>query len=633
MKTKTVKTKRAPVKDPWKKRELKALLAEVESIRSHLRNLDDDATQAIAKAHRNCRARVRNLLQSVAFRDETSRRPDLRDLNDRLEALGLARLGPWETAALAMVDAIRAILHRLRGQSVPQPSIDAIDHLDGRRLLERRSEVLLGTADAPESPKIFATLPVKAEGRADLTTTAPRRQNLTRHPASKQDLITELISAGTSGFYLTASRDSVENWRNCAEQVRLKAESLKRPQRLLVGLGSPQIETGELAQGAAVLRFEPRRNQLGKLLSPARLWLTSEDRNEAPLQPVEAILPVSTQLLHRMQTEDRVSFKDARGRRRALRIRGAGRSGCLAETDQTTYIEAGAALHLERRGKLIGKGHVGALPRIVRPLELFPGDPMILTREPLPGRPALSDGGFLRSPARISCTVPEVLDQVQAGERVVFGDGTLVGKVDSVTDEGLRILLLEARAQGSQLVSGVAIRFPDSALRVAAFDPGNVAPITFACKHADAVVLNGTERPEDVLALGRALDDRGGHEVAIVLGIESRRGVAALPRLLLAALRRSRAAILVSPNALALEYGPARLEEVLAEIRWLSRSAHLPLITASPALDRLARQESLHPADLQEAVSRAPVEGLLVGGGPSLPEVIRHFQAAESSRG
>ncbi len=633
MKTRTVKIKRAPTKDPWKKRELKALLAEVEAIGSALRHLDDDATRAIAEAHRDCRASARNLLQAVAYRRETSRQNGLRDLNDRLEALGLARLEPWETAALATIRAIRAILHHLRGQSAPQPSIDAVGHLDGRRLLERRGEALLGPAAEPSSPRIFATLAAETDGRAALEATALRRQNLNRPAASARDSITELTAAGTSGFYLDATRAVAKDLQDLAEQVRSKGDALQRPQRLLVGLSGPPIETGELSQGSAVLRFEPRRNQLGKLLSPARLWLTAEDRSEAPLQPVEAVLPVSTKLLRKIQTEDRVCFKDARGRRRALRIRGAGRSGCLAETDQTTYIEAGTALHLERKGKLIAKGNVGTLPRIVRPLELFPGDPLILTRVPLPGRPALSDGGFLRSPARISCTSPEVLDRVKAGERVIFGDGTLTGTVDSVTGEGLRIILLEAEAQGSRLVSGVAIRFPDSALGVAAFDSENTVAVAFAARHADAVALHGVERPEDVLALGQALDDRDGQQVAIVLGIESRRGVAALPRLLLAALRRPRAAILASPEALALEYGPTRLEEVLAEIRWLSRSAQLPLITASPALDRLARREILHPAELRDAVSQAPVEGLLIGDGQSQPEIIRRLRAPDSPPG
>jgi len=121
----------------------------------------------------------------------------------------------------------------------------------------------------------------------------------------------------------------------------------------VLDLGGPRPCTGELEAGPEVVHWDPRRDDFGSTLSPARLWLVPEDRPTAPVQPVDAVLPVSSKLASLVDTEDRIRFKDARGRRRELRIRGAGRSGCLAESDQTTFLESGAP---EVRHEVAGDG-------------------------------------------------------------------------------------------------------------------------------------------------------------------------------------------------------------------------------------------------------------------------------------
>ena len=335
MAPKSVKPKRAKPtrKAPWKKRELKALLSDFEALRSGVRTHDGDASRAIEAAHASCRASARNLLCSLALFHS-----DIEPLGDRLAALGLMRLERRESSALAALDAVRGLLHYLKGQTPPGPSAEAVGPEENRRLLEHHAEKLLGPKPRPGPARLLANLNTGGEGEAES--------------------IGELVAAGVDGLCIEAGQGGPEDWGRLVDRARRNAERRQRSLRVMVALAGPSIETGELAQGSAVVRWEPRRNQLGKLLRPARLWLTDENRGEVPFQPVEAVLPVSAKLLRKAQTEDTVRFEDARGRRRELRIRGAGRSGCLAEADQTTYVESGAALRLERKGKLIVKGHV-----------------------------------------------------------------------------------------------------------------------------------------------------------------------------------------------------------------------------------------------------------------------------------
>lgn len=601
---------------PFKKRELKALLSEVEALGAALRNHDTDAIRAIEATHPDSRASARNLLCSLALD-----RGEIDTLGDRLAALGVNRLGRREPDALDALDAVRRLLHHLKRQPSPERPAEALDPGKGPRLLERRTEALLGPAPRADATRILATLAGNRAGKK----------------------LHELVAAGACGLVLEADRGDADRWRRLLERARRSAERKQRRMPVWVALTGPRLETGEVVKGSAVLRWEPRRNQLGKLLSPARLWLTPEDQGEVCLQPVEAAIPVSGKLLHKVQTEDTVRFDDARGRRRELRIRGASRSGCLAEGLQTTYLESGAALHLERRGKLITSGRVGSLPRLDHPIVVFAGNPLILSREQLPGRPAVRDGGFLRSPARISCTTPEALDRVRAGERITFGDGTVAGVVESVSDTELRIRVTRAGrpegrpipglpggvqitdAGGSRIPSGFAIRFPDSTLDLPAFGPGDEPAIAFAARHADALLVPGAERPEDVEALGEALDRQGDEKVGMVLGIATRRGISALPDLLLAALRRPAAAVLIYPDALAVEIGPTGLGEALDEIRWLARAAHVPVICSSAALDRLARRDVLHPTEMDHALAGAAGDALVVGKGRHQVDIVRYL--------
>lgn len=589
----------------WEKRELKSLLAEVKSLRSFVRSQNKLEAETLAASHPDCRASVRNLLHSLALS-----RKQVEPLGERLAARGLTRLARRERSALAVLDAVRGALQLLNGKKKPpRLSSEAVSRSQGRRLLQGRAEAILGSAPKHGSVRILAAL--------------------TKHDAGDGDLIRRLVASDINGIQIEASDGDVGDWSTLVEQIRREADRQQRPQQILMTLPGPMIKTEELAKGAAVLRWEPPRNQRGKLLSPARLWLNDQDQGEAPVQPVEAVLPVSLKLLREMRTEDVVRFKDARGRRRELRIRGAGRSGCLAETVQTTYVESAAPLRLERQGKLIARGHVGTLPRLDRPLMLFPGDLLNVTREQLLGRPAVRDGDFLRSPARISCTAPEIIGQVRAKERIAFGDGTIAGVIESVSVEELRIRITSARSDGSELKPGVSMRFPDSALVVPALGSGDQVAVSFAARHVDAVVLPSVERPEDVLALGKALDQQAGKKLGVVLGIETRRGVVALPRLLLAALRRPSVAVRVSMEALAVEYGSARLGEVLEQIRWLTRSAHVPLIFSVPALDRLARHGILNPIAIRNAIAGAHGEGLVIGESEHLAEIVQYLTAPE----
>jgi hypothetical protein len=91
-----------------------------------------------------------------------------------------------------------------------------------------------------------------------------------------------------------------------------------------------------------------------------------------------------------------------------------------------------------------GKSKRNARPDNIPPLEQFiplrDGDALILTKAQIPGRPArLGKKGEVLEPARISCTLPDVFDDVRAGENIFFDDGKIHGVIKSVSPDEILV--------------------------------------------------------------------------------------------------------------------------------------------------------------------------------------------------
>ena len=580
------------------RQELAALSDRLDSWRAELLQLRPADVKAIDAAHPDCRASLENLLHLAA-----STAWPARVTLQHLACLGLADPRETPAAILWALERVRKTVHHLRAAPAPQIHEAATTPAKARELARQRSQALWGPTERKKSPRLLAVRTVDGRSRD--------RQQLE-----------DLARAGIRTLVLDPASGKPSGWREWAQAWSAACESSGTPGHLLVQLTRPMPRTGELACGPAVLRWEPRRDQLGKLLSPARLWITSEEKPEAPLQPVDAVVPVSAKLLTRVRTEDTIRFRDARGRRRELRIRGAGRSGCLAETGQTTYAIPETVLRLERRGKLIGKGTIGAIERAPRSLVLFTGDPLVLTRDQIPGRPAERDGGFLRSPARIACGLPEVFDSVRAGARVVFGHGEIRGMVDSKSSEELRIRITHAKGSGSRLQPDTLIRWPDSAIRRPTLSDREDEILAFAAKHAEAVILRGVERKKDVLAVFDRLDRHGAERVGLILDVATRRGVDKLPSMLTAALRRSPVGLQISYAGLTAEFGAARLGEALEKIHRQATAAHLPVMASSCFFDRLPKNRVFSEAEVLHALRGMRAETIVLGDGPRTTEAV-----------
>src|SRR5262249_29384341 len=144
---------------------------------------------------------------------------------------------------------------------------------------------------------------------------------------------------------------------------------------------------------------------------------------------------------------------DARGAGREMIVVDRTDDGCWAEIERTAYITPGIALTRlnsgTKRKDVAEVSNFSAPPGVI---EVGIGDVLILTRHLRPGRRATRDrAGRVLSPASIGCTLPEIFDDVQTGERVWLDDGKIAGFIEKVEKERIFIRITQARVQGETL--------------------------------------------------------------------------------------------------------------------------------------------------------------------------------------
>lgn len=582
---------------------LDVILRELAAIRADMVADTALSRSRLAGIHPHHQASARNLLHYLALR-----RRDLRPLQLRLAALGLSSLGRAESHVLATVDEVLGVLHRLL-QRTWQPASregEVVDFAHGEQLLAGHADALLGPATPGRAVRIMVTMPSEA--------------------ADDSLLIHDLLQQGMDCMRINCAHDDATAWARMIVHLRQAEQSLGRSCRVVMDLAGPKLRTGPLQPGPAVLRIRPERDAYGRVAAPARVWLSPEGTPWRPPSPASASLPVPPDWQARLSIGDEIGFTDARGARRTLRVVDVSDHGCWTELERTAYLVPGTRL---RRAHGAGRPadrecRVGELPPGESVLSLQKGDLLILTRDLQPGRPASYDSaGRLLTPATIGCTLPEVFDDVRAGEPIWFDDGKIGGVVEKVEKKQVRIRITQEYVKAVKLRADKGINLPESALRLEAMTARDIEDLAFVAQHADVVELSFANTARDVESLQQQLAGLGSRQPAIVLKIETRRGFENLPEMLLTAMRTPRCGVMIARGDLAVECGFERLAEVQEEILWLCEAAHVPVIWATQVLETLAREGRPSRAEITDAAMGLRAECVMLNKGPYIVSAVR----------
>ncbi|HLH31775.1 MAG TPA: pyruvate kinase, partial [Terriglobia bacterium] len=424
---------------------------------------------------------------------------------------------------------------------------------------------------------------------------------------------------------INCAHDDRSMWERMVRHIRRAEKALGQTCRIEMDLGGPKLRTGPIEAGPAVTKLRPSRDCFGKVTHPARIWITASDTPVTAPTGADASLPVSAAWKSKLRTGDRVRFIDARGSRREMAVVDCTTEGCWAEMGKTAYITPGIQLIRQTsKGNRKDAAVVGSFAARQGAIELHIGDILILTRELSPGRPATRDSaGRVLSPARIGCTLPEVFDCVQVGERVWFDDGKIGGFIEKVEQDKMFVRITRASIDGDKLRADKGINLPDSNLKLPGLTKKDREDLDFVARHADVVALSFAQSASDVEALVKALAKLGRKDVGIVLKIETQRGFEQLPAMLLAGMKSSSLGVMIARGDLAVECGFERMAEVQEEILWICEAAHCPVIWATQVLENLAKEGIPSRAEITDAAMGHRAEAVMLNKGPHIIRAVQ----------
>ena len=179
---------------------------------------------------------------------------------------------------------------------------------------------------------------------------------------------------------------------------------------------------------------------------------------------------------------------------------------------QASEHDTAIAIMGDLAGPKIRIGEIGPDPRSGGgPCLIRRGDSLIIQRQEIVG-----DCSGVEGPRRLSTTWPDMLDDVQVGQRVLINDGHIQLRVEDKSTDEITCRCLH----GGPLSSHKGINLPDTTLNVPALTPKDITDLAWAIEQqVDYLALSFVRHPDDVKALRQRLN-QAGSDIAIIAKIE-----------------------------------------------------------------------------------------------------------------
>jgi pyruvate kinase len=577
--------------------EIESLISRLQPIRLEVLQAEQHFQKELDHVYSGNLQSARNLVHYLSLR-----RHDIRELQEDLGRLALSSLGRLESHVIATLDALLALLHKIARKNWHGRAIEETfaEFDSGSVLLEKHTVESLGEAPADRSVRIMVTMPSEA--------------------ADDPILVRNFLNRGMNVMRVNCAHDSPVEWDRMVENLGAAQQETGKACKIAFDLAGPKLRTGPICPSPGIIRWKPVRNELGQVTRSAYITFCSENYSA---EDDTIAIPVKGSIFRHAQAGYTIELTDTRGRPRTLLVVEVDRSLCVCTNDRTGYVIQGTKLRLYRGKELLYEDEVGTVPEVEHTLFLSVGDDLLLTPVEVLGKPAeYEEDEVGYQPAQIGCSLPAVFRDAKPGERIFFDDGKIEGVIRAVHKEGvesrLEVKITNAANGTAKLRAEKGINLPDTKLRISPLTAKDLEDLEFATKYGDLVSLSFVRRPEDVTELVRELDRLGATQTGIILKIENRAAVEALPRILLTAMGRPITAVMVARGDLGVEIGFERMAEIQEEILWICEAAHVPVIWATQVLESLVKRGLPSRAEVTDAAMSGRAECVMLNKGPHI---------------
>lgn len=577
---------------------LQSINHQIEEIIEKVKEVEKNYINEIEQVHPVYRKSALNLVHYLGFRSF-----DIDQLQDQLRDLGLPSLSNVEGHVMKSLLGISSILNHLLGQPVREKRKGIISIKKSKKILNRNTKLLFGYKSKKRRTRIMVTLPGSA--------------------GEDYTLVNRLMSLGMNSARINCAHDNPETWANMIGNIRKSSDKLTKSCKVMMDLGGPKLRTGKMEPGPQVIHIKPEKDEIGKIISPAKIWIAPPDF-PPPDNSADAHIPVSEEWFKNIKRGDSIHLLDSRDKKIKIIIEGKKGNGRWGYCLTSAYVSAGAELKLKKPDNTEKLSHqVGELLPLEQTISLKVKDYLILHKDPKPGQPTQYDeSGNLLQHAHTACTLPEIFKDVKVGEPIFFDDGKIEGIIEEVNEEELLVKISYAKETGSKLKADKGINLPSSDLKVSGLTAKDKRDLEFVVPNADTVNFSFVNDENDVQQL---FDELSSYEpsIGIILKIETQKGFRNLPRILLKAMQTFPIGVMIARGDLAIETGWKNFASIQEEILRICEAAHIPDVWATQVLESLAKKGVPSRAEITDAAMSQRAECVMLNKGPYINKAVK----------
>jgi pyruvate kinase len=528
---------------------------------------------------------------------------DVDKLQVELRDLGFPSLSNVEAHVMRSLLSISSLLSHFLGEPEVAKRKGIISIKKSQKILTRNTKLLFGYKSRKRRTRIMVTLPNTA--------------------ADNYQFINRLMSIGMNSARINCAHDNPEIWAKMISNIKKSSSSLSVNCKIMMDLGGPKLRTGPIVPGPKIIRIKPEKDVTGNITNPAKIWIAPPEF-PPPDESTSIHIPISDTLLQKVKRGDTIQLTDTRGKHIKLIVGGRKNNGRWGQCFSSAYVETGIQLKIynpDSTEKITDT--VGELMPIEQYISLKIGDELILHSDMIEGEPAKYDNnGNLSQRAYISCTLPEIFNDVKVGEPIFFDDGKIEGVIKDIEYNKLVIEITYAKDTGAKLKADKGINLPQSNLKVSGLTEKDKQDLKFVAYNADTINFSFVNDENDVQQL---LDELEKHEsnIGIILKIETQKGFKNLPRILLKAMQTFPIGVMIARGDLAIETGWKNFASIQEEILRICEAAHIPDVWATQVLENLAKKGVPSRAEITDAAQSQRAECVMLNKGAYIEKAVK----------
>ncbi len=540
-----------------------------------------------------------NLIHYLALRTF-----EIDELDDELKRLGLPEISAVQGHIKRSILDLKRLINSLLGEPTKETLAHSVSLVQSEKFSKKNTKLLFGYKSKKRRTRIMVTLPNTA--------------------ADDLDFVRTLLANGMNCARINCAHDDAETWLKMIENVKEASRLERKKCKITMDLGGPKLRTGPMIPGPKVIHISPTRDDRGRVVNPAKVWIAPPDIPPPADSDFQAFVPVDFSLFTKIKRGCILKFVDSRGKNCKIIVdqkEGKGRWGICSDS---AYLETGTEMMLQKEkqsGKTVHR--VGELLPKEQFISLHTGDRLRIHKDPGLGESAKYDeNGSLLEMAHVSCTLPEIFQDVKVGEPIYFDDGKIEAFIEKVSQDELIVKITQAKDRGSKLKADKGINLPHSNLNISGLTTKDREDLKFVAAHAHAVNFSFVNSKDDVLDLYRSLNELNA-DIGVILKIETQKGFTNLPSILLTAMQSYPIGVMTARGDLAIETGWKNFASIQQEILRLCAAAHIPNVWATQVLENLAKKGTPSRAEITDAANAQQAECVMLNKGYYIHKAVK----------